>query len=189
MLKWNFVCLDNTEFSFFAFNLFPLFLTSLQNVCFHVHHWMKWLSDILCLFFYNLEFSNCYFVSFLTFNLLSGEAQEDTTELGSNYGILPVHTHFSLHSYLQVLYTRLTVFFDEGGKPENPEKNPRGMRKNNTLNKLSSHMTRAGIEPGPQRWKASALTTKQPMPPLYYKVLNFTQLLIEMLKFNLCLCL
>jgi len=47
--------------------------------------------------------------------------------------------------YLQALYTR--VIFDEGGTPDKSEKNPCGMRKNNTSNKLSSHMTRAGIEP------------------------------------------
>jgi len=34
------------------------------------------------------------------------------------------------------LYTQLTVLiFDEGGKLENLQKNPHGMRKNNTLNK------------------------------------------------------
>jgi len=61
--------------------------------------------------------------------------------------------HSLLTTFLfTTLYTRLTVLiFSEGGKPENPEKNPRGMRKNNTSNKLSSHMTQAGIELGPQR--------------------------------------
>jgi len=61
--------------------------------------------------------------------------------------------HSLLTTFLfTTLYTRLTVLIiDEVGKPENPEKNPRVMRKNNTLNKLSSHMTRAGIEPGSQR--------------------------------------
>jgi len=50
------------------------------------------------------------------------------------------------------LYSQLTVLvFDEREKPEKPEKNPHGMRKNNTLNKLSSHLTRAGIEPGPKQ--------------------------------------
>jgi len=84
----------------------------------------------------------------LNFILFLGEAQEDTTELGSNYGIPPIHTHFSLHSYLQALYTQLIVLiFDGRGKSENLEKNHRGMRSNNTSNKLSSHMTQAGIEP------------------------------------------
>jgi len=50
--------------------------------------------------------------------------------------------------------TRLSILliFDEGGKPENPEKNPRGMRENNIRNKLSSDMTSSnpGIEPGSQ---------------------------------------
>jgi len=42
--------------------------------------------------------------------------------------------------------------FGDGGKPENPEKNPGGMRENNIRNKLNSHMTPADpeIEPGPQ---------------------------------------
>jgi len=43
------------------------------------------------------------------------------------------------------------LIFDEGRKPENPQENPRGMRKSNTLNILSSHMTLAGREPRPQR--------------------------------------
>ena len=43
------------------------------------------------------------------------------------------------------------------GKPENQEKNPPSTRTNN---KLNPHMTPGlGIEPGPQRWEASALTT------------------------------
>jgi hypothetical protein len=48
--------------------------------------------------------------------------------------------------------TQLTMFiFTEGGKPENPEKNPRGKGENNTSNKLNSDVSRAGIEPGSQR--------------------------------------
>jgi hypothetical protein len=38
------------------------------------------------------------------------------------------------------------LIFTEGGKPENPEKNPRGKGENNTSNKLNSHMARAGIK-------------------------------------------
>jgi len=93
----------------------------------------------------NAIYSNCF--AFLS-NLLSGEAQEDTTELGSNYSNPPLHTQKTIHYYLQALYTHLTVLiFDEGRISENLEKNPCGMRKNNTSNKLSSYMTRARIEP------------------------------------------
>jgi len=44
------------------------------------------------------------------------------------------------------------LIFGEGGKPENPEKNPRGMRENNIRNNLTSHMTSddPGIEPRSQ---------------------------------------
>ena len=45
------------------------------------------------------------------------------------------------------------LIFMEGGKPENPVKNPRDKGENNTSNKLSSHLVTAGLElatPGPQ---------------------------------------
>ena len=49
------------------------------------------------------------------------------------------------------------MFFVEGGKPENPEKNPRS--KDENQNKLNRPMTSSpGIEPGPHWWEASALT-------------------------------
>jgi len=61
---------------------------------------------------------------------------------------------FSQLSYLTGSYnlyaSHKVLIFDEGRNPHNPQENPRGMRKTNTLNKLSSHMTRAGSEPGPQ---------------------------------------
>ena len=42
------------------------------------------------------------------------------------------------------------LVFMEGGKLENPEKNPRGTGENNTSNKLNSHMIlpKPGLEPG-----------------------------------------
>jgi len=46
---------------------------------------------------------------------------------------------------------RSSQIFAEGGKLQNPENMRENMRENNTRNKLSSHMTRARIEPGPQR--------------------------------------
>ena len=50
------------------------------------------------------------------------------------------------------------LVFVEGGKPENPEKNPRSKaRTNNKLNPAST-----GIEPGSQRWEASAYPLRQP---------------------------
>ena len=61
------------------------------------------------------------------------------------------------------------LIFAEGEKTGEPgEKNPRGMVENNTSNKLNSHMIRMpepGLEPGPQRRKAGALTTRPTMPP------------------------
>ena len=52
----------------------------------------------------------------------------------------------------------------KGGKPENPEKNPR----RGTNNKLNPHVTPGpGIEPGPQQWEASALT---PPPSLHHQI-------------------
>ncbi|KXJ14888.1 hypothetical protein AC249_AIPGENE26963 [Exaiptasia diaphana] len=44
------------------------------------------------------------------------------------------------------------LIFTEGGKPEDPEKNPRGKGENNTSNKLKlTYGPCPGIEPGPQR--------------------------------------
>ena len=63
--------------------------------------------------------------------------------------------------------------FVEGGKPENPEKTlGAGTRTNN---KLNPHVTPGpGIEPGPQRWEASALTTAPSLfPPCSYPGINF----------------
>ena len=48
--------------------------------------------------------------------------------------------------------------FVEGGKPENPEKNPQSKARTN--NKLNPHLTPGpGFEPGPHWSEASALTT------------------------------
>ena len=52
------------------------------------------------------------------------------------------------------------LLFAEGGKPENPEKNPWSKDGPRTNNKLNPHlMLSRGIEPGPHWWEASALTT------------------------------
>ena len=56
------------------------------------------------------------------------------------------------------------LIFVEGGKPENPEKNPRSKARTN--NKLNPHMTPGpGIEPGTHWWEASALTTAPTLLP------------------------
>jgi len=55
------------------------------------------------------------------------------------------HTHYPYIDYFALIFAYLLIF-DEGGKLENPEKNPRGMRENNIRNKLSSHIT--GVNPG-----------------------------------------
>ena len=50
------------------------------------------------------------------------------------------------------------LVFVEGGKPENPEKNPQSKARTN--NKLNPHMTPGPrFEPGPHWWEASVLTT------------------------------
>jgi len=55
------------------------------------------------------------------------------------------------------------LVFVEGGKPENPEKNPRSKVRTKTN---STHTwNRAGIEPGPHWWEASALTTAPSLLP------------------------
>ena len=58
------------------------------------------------------------------------------------------------------------LVFGEGGKPENPEKNPRSREENQ--HKLNPVMASGpGIEPGPHWWEASALTTTpSPLPSL-----------------------
>ena len=57
------------------------------------------------------------------------------------------------------------LVFEEGGKPENPEKNPRGKARTN--NKLNPHVTPGpGIEPGTHWWEVSALNTAPPLQPL-----------------------
>ena len=53
------------------------------------------------------------------------------------------------------------LIFEEGGKPENPEKNLGARVRTN--NKLNPHMTPGpGIEPGTHWREASALTTAPP---------------------------
>ena len=58
------------------------------------------------------------------------------------------------------------LVFEEGGKPENPERNPRRARAR-TSNKLNTHMMPGlEIEPGKHWWKVSALTTAPPLLPI-----------------------
>jgi len=58
------------------------------------------------------------------------------------------------------------LIFGEGGKLENPEKNPHVMTENKIRNKLGSQITAADIriEQSLQRRKASALIA---LPPIY----------------------
>ena len=53
----------------------------------------------------------------------------------------------------------------EGGKPENPEKNPRS-RDENQQQTQSTYDAGSGIEPGPHWWEASALTTAPSLLPI-----------------------
>jgi len=56
------------------------------------------------------------------------------------------------------------LVFVEGGKPENPEKNPRTRTRTRTNIKLYPHVTPGlGIESGPHWWAGSALTTAPPL--------------------------
>ena len=60
------------------------------------------------------------------------------------------------------------LVFLEGGKPEIPEKNP--WSKARTNNKLNPHETASkGIEPGSQRWEASAYPLRQSWSPTCVK--------------------
>ena len=59
-------------------------------------------------------------------------------------------------------------FIVEGGKPENPEKNPRSKARTNS--KLNPHETAStGIEPGSQRWEARAYSLRHPFSPTIVK--------------------
>ena len=56
------------------------------------------------------------------------------------------------------------LVFAEGGKPENPEKNPRSREEHqHKLNPLMA--SGPGIKPGPHWWEASALTTAPALLP------------------------
>ena len=65
------------------------------------------------------------------------------------------------------------LIFVEGGKAENPEKNPQSKAKTN--NKLNPHMTPGpGFEPGQHWWEASALTTAPTLlSGLVFSILQF----------------
>ena len=56
------------------------------------------------------------------------------------------------------------VGFVEGGKPENPEKNPRSKDENQQQTQLT-YDTGAGNPSGPHWWEASALTTAPSLLP------------------------
>ena len=79
--------------------------------------------------------------------------------------------------------------FEEGEKPEEPEKNPRSKARTN--NKLNPHMTPGpGIEPGTHWWEASALTTAPPLLPCFFNVRR-TGILIRcspVLPLHTCTC-
>ena len=62
------------------------------------------------------------------------------------------------------------LVFEGGGKPEDPEKNPRSK---GTNNKLNPHMTPSPkIEPGPHWWEASALTTAPSLLPVNKEIIK-----------------
>ena len=69
------------------------------------------------------------------------------------------------------------LVFVEGGKPEIPEKNPwTKARTNNRLNPDETAST--GIEPGSQRWEASAYPLRQPFS-LYHSIRSQERLTFE----------
>ena len=69
-----------------------------------------------------------------------------------------------LGAQLQPAGISCMLVFGEGGKPENPEKNPRSREENqHKLNPLMA--SGPGIEPGPHWWEASALTTTPSLHP------------------------
>ncbi len=55
------------------------------------------------------------------------------------------------------------VVFVEGGKPENPEKTLGGKQGREPTTNSTHVWHRAGIEPGPHWWEASALATAPPL--------------------------
>ena len=68
-------------------------------------------------------------------------------------------------AYLDNNWNLEVLVFAEGGKPENPEKNPRSKARTN--NKLNPHETAStGIELGSQRWEASAYPLRHPCSPI-----------------------
>ena len=72
----------------------------------------------------------------------------------------------TLEHSLQPAGISCMLVFAEGGKPENPEKNPRSREENqHKLNPLMA--SGPGIEPGPHWWEASALTTAPSLLPKY----------------------
>jgi len=72
----------------------------------------------------------------------------------------------TLEHSLQPAGISCMLVFAEGGKPENPEKNPRSREGNqHKLNPLMA--SGPGIEPGPHWWEASALTTAPSLLPVH----------------------
>ena len=70
-------------------------------------------------------------------------------------------------------------FFAEGGKPENPEKNYRSREENQ--HEMGPVMASGpGIEPGPDLWEASALTTAPSLlPAVQEKVISWNQSILN----------
>ena len=88
-----------------------------------------------------------------------------TITSNNNNGNLQWHFHgVALHPLFRIELEFGVLVFVEGGKLENPEKTlGAGTRTNN---KLNPHVTSGpGIEPGPQWWEASALTTAPSLLP------------------------
>ena len=60
----------------------------------------------------------------------------------------------------------------EGGKPENPEKNPRSGKDENQQQTQPTYNAGYGVICGPHWWEASALTTAPSLLPQKNKIVN-----------------
>ena len=62
----------------------------------------------------------------------------------------------------------------KGGKQENPEKNPRSEERTNNKVEVNPHVAAStGIEPGSQRWEASAYPLRHPCSPIMRHSIQF----------------
>ena len=78
------------------------------------------------------------------------------------------------------------LVFVEGGKPENPENNPRSKDKNQQQTQSTCDARSARIEPGPQGWEASAVTSAPSLLSLNIQIsTKTTTKTIEPLRPNL----